>query len=172
MELWEAIKGRRSVRDFLDRPVTRETIESLLEAAIWAPSGGNAQTWRFVAIIDPAEIMKIKIVSPGLLGDPAAVIAVCQDLVQARAKGGNLGETFLAPIDAAMATQNLLLVACAEGLGACTIASFHRRGLRRLLGLAEGIEPILLVSLGYPAQLPTAPARRREGVFVFGASRE
>ena len=172
MELWEAIKGRRSVRDFLDRPVTRETIEHLLEAAIWAPSGGNAQTWRFVAIIDPAEIKKIKIVSPGLLGDPAVVIAVCQDLVQARAKGGNLGETFLAPIDAAMATQNLLLAAYAEGLGACTIASFHRRGVSRLLGLAEGIEPILLVSLGYPAQLPTAPARRREGVFVFGASRE
>lgn len=170
MELWEAIKGRRSVRSFLDRPVARETIERLLEAAIWAPSGGNAQTWRFVVLTNPAEIKRIKIVGPGLLGNPTAVIAICQDLVQARVKGGNLGETFLAPIDAAMATQNLLLAAYAEGLGTCTIASFHRRGVRRLLRLAEGIEPILLVSLGYPAQLPIAPARRQEGVFVFGAS--
>jgi nitroreductase len=111
-------------------------------------------------------------VSPGLLGDPAAVIVVCQDMIRARAKGGSLGETFLAPIDAAMATQNLLLAAYAEGLGTCTIASFHRRGVRRLLGLAEGIEPILLVSLGYPTEFSPAPARQREGVFIFGATNE
>jgi len=123
-------------------------------------------------LTDPAEIKKIKIVSPGLLGDPAAVIAVCEDLEKARAKGGKLGETFLAPVDAAMATQNLLLAAYAEGLGTCTIASFHRRGVGRLLKLAEGIEAILLVSLGYPTELPPPPARQREGVFMFGASRE
>lgn len=172
MDLWEAIRGRRSVRAFLDRPVTRETIEHILEAAIWAPSGGNAQTWSFVVATSPTEIRRIRIVSPGLLGDPPAVIVVCQDLAAARIKGGKLGETFLAPVDAAMATQNLLLAAYAEGLGTCTIASFHRGGIRRLLGLAEGIEPILLVSLGYPAQSPQAPARLREGVFVFGASCE
>jgi nitroreductase len=111
MELWEAIKGRRSVRAFLDRPIERDLLERLLEAAIWAPSGGNAQTWRFVVIDDPTQIRRVRIVSPGLLGDPAAVIAVCQDLTMARAKGGELGETFLTPIDAAMATQNLLLAA-------------------------------------------------------------
>ncbi|MCK4964101.1 MAG: nitroreductase family protein, partial [Dehalococcoidia bacterium] len=48
MELWEAMKGRRSVRAFLDRPIERDLLERLLEGAIWAPSGGNAQTWRFV----------------------------------------------------------------------------------------------------------------------------
>ena len=172
MELWEAIKGRRSVRAFLDRPITRETIEHLLEAAIWAPSGGNAQTWSFIVLTDPAEIQRIKIVSPGLLGDPTAVIVVCQDLVQARAKGGELGETFLAPIDAAMATQNLLLAAYAEGLGTCTIASFHKKGVGRLLKLSEGVEPILLVSVGWPAEAPPVPPRHREGVFLFEDSNE
>jgi len=126
MELWEAINGRRSVRAFNDRPVERNVLERLLEAAIWAPSGGNAQTWQFVVVTEPGRIRSIKTVSPGLLGDPAAVIAVCQDLTKARAKGGSLGETFLAPVDAAMATENLLLAAYAEGLGTCVIASFHR----------------------------------------------
>jgi nitroreductase len=167
MELWEAIKGRRSVRAFLDRPVERDILRRLLEAAIWAPSGGNAQTWRFVVITDPKQIRRIKIVSPGLLGDPAAVIVVCQDMIRARAKGGSLGETFLAPIDAAMATQNLLLAAYAEGLGTCTIASFHRKGVSRLLKLSEGVEPILLVSVGWPAEAPLVPPRHRETVFVF-----
>jgi len=167
MELWEAIKGRRSVRAFLDRPIERDLLERLLEAAIWAPSGGNAQTWRFVVIDDPTQIRRIKIVSPGLLGDPAAVIVVCQDLTRARAKGGELGETFLAPIDAAMATQNLLLAAYAEGLGACTIASFHKKGVGRLLKLSEGVESILLVSVGWPAKAPPVPPRHKEGVFLF-----
>lgn len=172
MDLWEAIRGRRSVRSFLDKPVTGQTIERLLEAATFAPSGGNAQTWKFVALTDPAEIRKIRIVSPGLLGDPTAVIVVCQNLIEAQLKGGVLGETFMALIDAAMATQNLLLAAYAEGLGSCTIASFHRRGVSKLLNLAQGVEPVLLVSLGYPAEHPPVPRRRREGVFVFGADGE
>lgn len=172
MELWEAIKGRRSVRRFLDQPVSKQAMERLLEAATLAPSGGNAQTWRFVALMDPVEIRKVSIVSPGLLGNPPAVVVVCQDLIEARAKGGSLGESFMALVDAAMATQNLLLAAYAEGLGTCPIASFHRRGISRLLNLEQGVEPILLVSLGYPAESPPAPARKQKGVFIFGVSGE
>jgi len=168
MELWEAIKGRRSVRSFTAEPVSREVLERLLEAAIWAPSGGNAQTWRFTVIDDLETIRRVKLVSPGLLGDPTAVIAICQDVPKARAAGGALGETTLAPIDAAMATQNLLLAAHAEGLGTCTIASFHHKGITRLLRLPEGVEPVLLVSVGWPAEVPAAPVRRRDGVFHFG----
>ena len=167
MELWEAIKGRRSVRSFTNKPVERELLERLIEAAIWAPSGGNAQTWRFVAVCDLDRIQRIKTVSPGLLGDPTAVIAVCQDLTQARARGNVLGETFLAPVDAAMATQNLLLAAHEEGLGTCVIASFHRGAVSRLLGIPETTEPMLLVSVGWPETAPEAPARRREGVVSF-----
>jgi len=170
MDLWEAIKGRRSVRSFTQEKVSREILERLLEAAIWAPSGGNAQTWQFTVIDDSDAIRRVKLVSPGLLGDPAAVIAVCQDLLRARAAGGALGETTLAPIDAAMATQNLLLAAHAEGLGTCTIASFHHKGIARLLRLPEGVEPILLVSVGWPETTPSAPTRRRDGVFHFGGS--
>lgn len=166
MEVLEAIKGRRSVRSFLDRPVDREILEQLVEAAIWAPSGGNAQTWRFVVITDPERIRRIKTVSPGLLGDPPAVIAVCQDLDEARAKGGELGASFLAQVDAAMATQNLLLAAHDAGLGTCVVASFHRGAVGRLLGLPDGVEPLLLVSVGWPARFPPPP-RRREGVVFF-----
>ena len=167
MELWDAIKGRRSVRSFVDKPVERAVLERLIEAAIWAPSGGNAQTWRFVAVSDPDRIQRIKTVSPGLLGDPTAVIVVCQDLAEARAKGSTLGEGFLAPVDAAMATQNMLLAAHAEGLGTCVIASFHRRAVGRLLGVPETVEPMLLVSVGWPDITPDAPARRGENVVSF-----
>jgi nitroreductase len=168
VDLWEAIRGRRSVRRFTDRAVGSSTLERLVEAAVWAPSGGNAQTWRFAIVADAAVIRKLKTVSPGLLGDPPAVVAVCQDLVEARRRGGTLGETFLAVADAAMATQNLLLAAHAEGLGTCVVASFHRGAVVRLLGLGPGVEPILLVSVGWPAETPPPPPRRTGAVAFVG----
>lgn len=167
MEVLEAIKGRRSVRSFLDRPVERELLKQLVEAAIWAPSAGNAQTWRFVGVTQPERIRRIKMVSPGLLGDPPTVIAVCQDLDEARAKGGELGASFLAQVDAAMATQNLLLAAHDRGLGTCVVASFHRGAVARLLDLPKGVVPVLLVSVGWPAKVPLPPGRRVSGVFFF-----
>ncbi|MCX6095656.1 MAG: nitroreductase family protein [Candidatus Bipolaricaulota bacterium] len=171
MELWEAIKGRRSVRRFAERPVERERLERLVEAAVWAPSGGNAQTWRFVVLTTRNSVRRLKAVSPGLLGDPPALVAVCQDLAEVRRRGGTLGETFLAPVDAAMAAQNLLLAAHAEGLGTCVIASFHRGGVARLLGLEAAVEPILLVSVGWAAETPSPPPRR-EGRVAFTEVRQ
>ena len=164
MELYAAIRGRRSVRRFAGGPLDRVVLKRIVEAATWAPSGGNAQTWRLVVVTEPARIAKLRTVSPGLLGEPGAVVAVCQDLVDARAKGSTLGETLLAPCDAAMAAQNLLLAAYAEGLGTCTIASFNRRAVGRLLQLPESVEPILLVSVGTPAETPQAPARKTDGI--------
>ncbi len=166
MDLWEAIKGRRSIRAFTSDPVERRTLKRLIEAAIWAPSGGNAQTWRFVVVTDPDRIRRIKMVSPGLLGDPPVLIAACQDMDAAARKGGRLGREFLSVTDTGMAVQNLLLAAHAEGLGACVIASFHRGALKRLLHLPDEVEPLLLVSLGHPAEAP-GPPDRDEGVISF-----
>ncbi|MDD4904281.1 MAG: nitroreductase family protein [Candidatus Bipolaricaulis sp.] len=164
MDLDTAIRGRRSVRRFKSLPIERAVLERIIEAATWAPSGGNAQTWRFVIVTEPARIAKLKTVSPGLLGDPGAVVSVCQDLADARAKGSTLGETLLAPCDAAMAAQNLLLAAYAEGLGTCTVASFTHRAVARLLKLPADVEPVLLVSVGTPDETPKAPPRNREGI--------
>lgn len=161
MELWEAIRGRRSIRSFEGRPVERGMLRRLVEAAIWAPSGGNAQTWHFVVVTDPEQLRRIRTVSPGMLGEPPAAIAVCQDLAAAREKGGELG-AFLAVVDAAMAAQNILLAAYDAGLGTCVIASFHKGAVARILGLPEGVEPVLLISVGWPEGTPPPPPRRTD----------
>jgi albonoursin synthase len=169
MELYEAIRGRRSVRRFLPEPIDRSILDRIVGTAIWAPSGGNAQTWRFVIVTEPERLARLRTVSPGLLGDPPVVIAICQDLGEARTKGSTLGETFLAPVDAAMAAQNCLLAAYAEGLGTCAIASFHKQAVGRLLGLPDRVEAILLVSVGRAAESPNPPPRRTEGVIHYEA---
>ena len=164
MDVEQAIRQRRSIRRFQDKPVPDEVLVRFVEAGVWAPSGGNAQTWIFIVVNEKNRIEKIKAISPGLLGDPAALVAVCQDKDLAYKKGGELGRDTLTVMDAAMASQNIALQAHAEGLGSCLVLSFHKRGIQRLLNLPEHIVPELLITLGYPAESPKPPTRRLEGV--------
>jgi nitroreductase len=158
MEVLKAIQERRSIRAFRPDPVPEELLRRLVEAGIWAPSGGNAQTWRFVVVTDPASIKRIKMLSPGLSGDPPAIIAVCQDLDEAERRGSTLGRE-MTLMDSAMAAQNIMLAAYAEGLGTCPICSFHPAGVQKLLNLPNHIVPQILISLGWPQSIPRPPRR-------------
>ncbi len=153
---------RRSIRKFKTEQVEEEKIEKILKSAIWAPSAGNLQPWVFIVIRDIKNIEKIKSVSPGMFDFPPAIIVVCRDMEIAR-KAGN--ET-LSIFDVAMATQNMLLVACELGLGACPIKSFNQKAVQVLLDLPDHIVPELLVTVGYPETIPNPP-KRRDGVIFF-----
>ena len=171
MELWEAIRGRRSVRSFVNKPVEPALLERLIEAAVWAPTGGNAQTWIFIVVNEKSRIEKIRAISPGLLGEPTALIVVCQDKDLAYKKGGELGRDTLSVMDAAIASQNIALQASAEGLGSCLVLSFHKKGIQGLINLPEHIVPELLITLGYSAESPTPPKRKFEEVTFFNEYR-
>lgn len=101
--IFEAIFNRRSVRKFKDVDVEDQKVRRILEAAVWAPSGGNIQPWRFIVIKDKELMELVKMFSPGLLGSPPLIIAVCSDREEARQKGGKLGEEYLSIVDCAMA---------------------------------------------------------------------
>lgn len=167
MKVMTAIKGRRSVRQFRSDPVDKETLLRLVEAAVWAPSGGNGQTWRFIVVTQAAAMRKIKMVSPGLLGDPPAVIVIAQDTNLARHKGGKMGVESIIKMDSAMAAQNIMLGAYEMGLGTCVIASFHPGGVAKVLGMPENILPILIVSVGHPAIDSPPPARLFDEIYWF-----
>ena len=167
MRVFEAIKGRRSIRRFENRSVDKKVLQKLVEAGIWAPSGGNAQTWVFIIVTDPRRIQKIKAVSPGMLGIPSALIVVCQDKELAYEKGGEIGRDTLSIMDAAMASQNIMLRAYEERLGSCVVLSFHKKGVQTLLNLPERIVPELVICLGYPAESPKPPERKFEEICFF-----
>jgi len=173
LEVREAIQGRRSIRSFKLDPVPEDLVRKLiLEAGIWAPTGGNAQTWRFVVVTDPDLIRKIKMVGPGVLGNPPVVIAVCQDVDEAERKGSKLGRNVLTLMDTALAAQNILLAAYDQGLGTCLIASFHARAVQEILHLPPSIVPQLLISLGYPQAKAQAPKRNLKVVWFNEYSQE
>ena len=80
METMQALKERRSIRKFADRPVNREILTDLVEAACAAPSASNLQSWRFVMVTDPELVRKVDLVSPGLSGHPPVILVICSDL--------------------------------------------------------------------------------------------
>ena len=151
--LLRLIRERRSIREFTPQKVPLSDIEELLEAARWAPSGSNAQPWRFVIVTEGEAVEALKMVSPGLFGEPSAIIAMCfnKDRIQSTSE--------LHYVDLGAALQNLLLMAYAEGLGCCPIASFDSEAVAELLSLPDHIQPVLLVILGYPDEDPSPPPR-------------
>lgn len=159
-QVLEAIRQRRSVRSFKPEPLTREQLETILEAAVWAPSGGNRQAWRFVVVTDPRRIGAVRALSPGMPGIPTAVVVACSDLGLSSGGASKPEGEAVVLCDVSMACQNMMLAAWSLGIGSCVIRSFSQLGVARLLGLPEGIRPELLVALGYPARIPPAPPRR------------
>ncbi len=166
MDILTVIQNRRSIRHFTSDPLDEKTLKDLvLKAGIWAPSGGNSQSWRFIIITDQKILNKIKLVSPGILGSPQGIIVICQDLNDVLEKGGELGTKTLSLMDTAMAAQNIMLAAYTIGLGSCPVASFHSKAVQKIIELPNHIYPQLLISLGIPGENPPAPRRNPDVIW-------
>lgn len=161
MEAMEAILTRRSIRKYTKQSVSEEVIRKLLEAAMSAPSARNTQPWHFVVINDRAildEIPKLHPYSQMLKEAPLAIL-VCGDLKLQNNEGYIVQ-------DCSAATQNLLLAAHSEGLGAVWLGIYPREerisGIRKLLNIPSYILPISLISLGHPAEKKERENRYQE----------
>ena len=160
MEALDAMRTRRSVRAFTDEPVARDVLEELIEAGIWAPSASNVQAWKFGMVTDPAVVRKIDLFSPGMGGNPPALIVVCSDRAYALERGGKRAADEFATLDCAYASQNIMLVASDRGLGTCAVKSYNDAALRRILNLPDHIAIELVITVGHPAKQPAPPVRK------------
>lgn len=154
----QCIMTRPSVRAFLDKPVSDGIIESLLKAAMAAPSAKNQQPWAFIVIKDRGQLEKLGASLPNAKMTAAAPAAVVICGVLEKALPGEAREYWIQ--DAAAATENFLLAAHALGLGAVWTGVHpisERIGiLKDALKLPEGVEPFCLIPFGWPAG-PVAP---------------
>jgi nitroreductase len=169
MELFEAIKTRRSIRQYLDKPVEEEKLRSVLDAVSQAPSWANMQCWRMVVVKDRATKQKISEFSfvesyfspkgyktnPSMkaLAEAPVVIVLCAD----PALSGELRGQSYYLTDAGIAAQNLMLAARAQGLGSVFVGVYEEEKLRGLLSIPPNIRVVGLFPLGYPAE------ERKEG---------
>ena len=163
MDVFEAIKKRRTIRRFDSaREITDEQVERLLEAAQWASSAGNLQSRFFVVVRD--KVAKKKLVEAAVrqmfIAEAPVVIVVCADLERSASKYGSRGRELYAIQDATLAAQNMWLAATEMGLAFGWVGAFSEGEVSRILNLGEGLRPIAIMPLGYPAESPSPPPRR------------
>ena len=150
MNVLEAIKNRRSVRAYADRPLPREVFQKLCDALRFAPSACNYQPWQFILVQDPdlreqvAQACKKQM----WMAQAPLIVVACGFPEQAyKGMGGSKNSV---EIDLAIALDHLSLVAVSEGLGTCWIGAFDEQSVSQLLNIPAGQYPVALMPVGYP----------------------
>jgi nitroreductase len=147
----KTIFERRSIRKYTEEEVSDDIVKKMLKAGMAAPSAGNAQTWEFVVIDEEEIIEKIPDIHPysQMVTEASKVILVCGNIAREKFEG-------LWVQDCSAATQNILLEATSNNLGAVWLGVYPVKervnGLKKLLDLPENLIPFSIIPFGYPAE--------------------
>ncbi|RJS85796.1 nitroreductase family protein [Candidatus Bathyarchaeota archaeon] len=162
MDIFKAIKTRRSIRVFTKEEVSEEEIEEIIDAARWAPSAGNIQPWIFIVVRDPKrkERLSKAALNQLFIEKAPVIIVVCADQERSKKVYGRRGVNLYCIQDTAAAIQNLLLAAHALRLGACWVGAFDEEAVRRALNIPSGVRPVAIIPIGRPAVKPGAVFKR------------
>lgn len=162
MDVLEAIRGRRSIRAFKSQAVSIEIVERLIDAARWAPSAGNIQPWEFIIVRNPEIKWKLAeaALNQSFIEEAPVVIVVCADEIRSSQGYGVRGKTLYCIQDTAAATQNIHLAAYSLGLGTCWVGAFNEEEAGKILEIPQGVRPVAIIPVGYPAEKPPVQNRR------------
>jgi nitroreductase len=176
MNILDHLKQRRTVRQFKPDPIPQETLDVLFEAAMWAPSHGNAQPWEFVVVGPEARARLLQLFrakADELLADPDLpaprrnAITILKEnfggaplmvAVVSRPPDDDL-ERVENPLSTAIAAHNMCLAAWDEGVGAVWLSFGAAPPVRGVLGVKEGETVVALLAMGFPADVPQSPPR-------------
>ncbi len=158
MDFFDAVRLRRSVRKYVDRPVEPDKLRLILEAARLAPSARNRQPWRFVVVTDEGvrrEVYEASREQSFILEAPVLIAAVGypSDYV---CSNGNVAHM----VDIGIAGEHIALAATALGLGSCWIAAFDQERMRKALNVPENAQIVAIFTIGYPAEEPQPKPRK------------
>jgi nitroreductase len=177
MEFYDVVHNRRSIRKYKPEAVPRDVILRILDAACWAPSGMNLQQWEFIVVSggkkeqlgEPYEKAMDKIGHEWPEEQRQMARAAARKfnwaphvIVALAPKSSNAFEQKMHVESVSAAFENLLLAACAEGLGTCWAMGpmLEEEQIRSILGIAPDKEIVALTPLGYPDMEATAPPRK------------
>ncbi|MEM3730378.1 MAG: nitroreductase family protein [Candidatus Bathyarchaeia archaeon] len=143
MDVFEAVRRKRSIRAYAAEPVPKEKLMRVLEAARLAPSASNIQPWHFIVVTDYEK--RKRLASGGMfarfVAQSPVVIVGC-------------GDPHASPkwfmVDVAIAMENMVLTATGEGLGTCWVGSFDENLVKESLKIPERLRVVALLTVGYP----------------------
>jgi len=148
MKVVDAIKARKSVRAYLDKPVENDKLNTVLKAGRLAPSASNRQEWRFLIVREPGIRKKIAEAagSQTFVGEAPVVIVACAETDGHAMMCGQL----CYPIDVTIALDHMALTAVELGLCTCWIGRFDEKKVKEILDIPEQVRVVILMPLGYP----------------------
>jgi nitroreductase len=158
MNVIEAIKTRKSVREYTEQPIEEATLRAVLEAGRLAPSAGNRQEWRFIVVRDAATRQQLAAAAnrQAFVGEAPAVIVACAEDTRHTMTCGQPSY----PIDVAIALDHITLAAVEQGLGTCWVGAFDENLVKRLLYVPRGVRVVELMPIGHPRD-PSLKAKTR-----------
>lgn len=146
MNIWEGLKSKRSIRRFTDQPISDDDARRILDAGRRAPSGYNAQPWRFIAVRDRdmlGKLSKIGRSTGHVAGAAMAVVILSPDRETLyRQNIYDVGQT----------ATYMMLAAHELGIASCPANVHEPDTARDLLGFPEDWKPFFVISFGYPAE--------------------
>lgn len=150
MEVMEAIRTRRSIRDYEDRSIPEQKLLRVLEAARLAPSASNRQRWKFVVVTDAKRREELARAAGGQnhVRKAAVVIAAVATMPEYVMRCGVPAYA----VDLAIAVDHMTLAAADEGLGSCWIGFFSQEEAREILKIPENCRIVALLTLGFPKE--------------------
>lgn len=169
MSILEAVKKRRSIREFEKKEISVSLINKLIDALIWAPSAGNLQSRKFYFVQD--EKIKKGIAKAALnqtfIAEAPLVVVGCTDNSIA-SRYGERGMYLYSVQDVACSIMGMMLVVHENGLGSVWVGAFNEEGVSNLLKMPRNLRPVAIVPIGYPLRVPSPPGRvSREEAVVF-----
>jgi nitroreductase len=177
MEVFEAIKKRRSIRAYKSTPVDQNTLDKILEAGRLAPSWANTQSWRFVVVQDPSVKSQLADAAAApesrnnkVIKQAPVVIAACAELNKAGVREGKAvtdKEGYWYMFDAGITLQNMVLEAMELGIGTLYIGAFDSKKAGVFLGVPEGYTCVAILPLGHADEAPEARARKELSEIAF-----
>ena len=165
MDVKKAIKSRRSIRKYQDKPVPDDLVNDVINAARLAPSGNNAQPSRYLIIKDNETKKKLKdnnIIRDKWVYDAPVIIVCCTDpkAYVKSVKGWDNTNEIRAIRDLSIASSYLMLQATELGLGTCYCGWVEKNKIKEILGIPQDFIVLFVITLGYPAEKPEARPRK------------
>lgn len=162
MDAIEAIRTRRSVREFIEKEVPNEILETMVDCGRLAATARNEQPWEFIVVTDTS--IKTKIADATDHGKfikkaSACIVVVCKDT-----------KYYLE--DGSAATQNIIVAGNALGVGTCWVAGDKKpycNEILKILNVPENYKLISLIAVGYPKSIPTPHKRNLSDVIHWNA---
>jgi nitroreductase len=153
METWDAIRARRNVRSYDDRPITAEDLDRILEAGWRSPSASNRQKWDFVAVTATDQLQELSTVWVGAGHLAAAKVVIVLVLPEPEAERYRAMDQY----DLGQATMAMMLAAVDLGIGSGHSAVGNQDECRRIVAIPPDYTCAYMIAFGYPADRPLRP---------------